>query len=230
MGIVFGKVDVAEPQFDLLLERDGRSVSTPYEIRRYGDRFAIETEYQGEKERSPFMALAGYIGVMGKPENEGDESIAMTAPVVMERVPNEDSGKAIDMTAPVVRKGGVNDGSLKKMQFILPAEYDSLSKIPKPTNPDVHIVELPPAVGAVHRFTGSYDEESSRKMATWLARQLREDGVDMTEEDALEKYQFFGYNPPFTISFLRRNEVWIELTQEQVNDLTQNFYSRDAAN
>ena len=58
MGIVFGKTGVAEPAFDLLLSRP---TTTPYEIRRYSTRFAIETEYSG-RDGAGFMALAGYIG------------------------------------------------------------------------------------------------------------------------------------------------------------------------
>ena len=47
MGIVFGKVTVAEPAFEILLERTSyaRNVKTSYEIRKYGERFAAEVAY-----------------------------------------------------------------------------------------------------------------------------------------------------------------------------------------
>ena len=48
-------------------------------------------------------------------------------------------------------------------------------------------------------------------MAVGLGKQLEKDGINMP--DALEKFQFWGYNPPFTIPYFRRNEVWIPLTQ-----------------
>ena len=35
--------------------------------------------------RSPFMKLAGYIGVGSAPQNEGENKIAMTAPVTMKK-------------------------------------------------------------------------------------------------------------------------------------------------
>jgi len=233
MGMILGKIDVAEPAFDVMLSRQPPTATIPYEIRKYGTRFAIETEFvEGAKDdnmRSPFMALAGYIGVISDPENEGATSIAMTAPVAMMDT-GEKKGIKIDMTAPVVlQETGISKTdssvlSVKKMQFILPAEYDTITKIPKPTNPDVIVKEIPPAIGAVHRFNGRFNERRSRVKVSLLVKQLIEDGVsDMTEEEALTKFQYWGYNPPFTIPFLRRNEVWIELTKKQVDYLVKKF-------
>merc|ERR1711862_917985 len=103
-GMVFGKINEEEPPFEILLNRnsliatadgDNKSASTaaktPYVIRKYGKRYAIETEWSKKSDekdmmkqtRSPFFALAGYIGVMKDPENEGSQKIAMTAPVAM---------------------------------------------------------------------------------------------------------------------------------------------------
>ena len=219
MGIVFGKVTVAEPAFEILLERTSyaRNVKTSYEIRKYGERFAAEVAYDDSDDTgTPFKALASYIGVFGKPQNEGGESMSMTAPVVIE------GGTPIAMTAPVVMENSGN--SEKTMKFVLPAEYDDMSKIPKPTNPAVHIEEIPPQVGVVHRFSGSLSDDKNQQMAKALADQLMADGVEgMSENFALEPFQFWGYNPPFTIPMLRRNEVWLELTEEQVDHLLNQF-------
>eukprot|EP00586_Coscinodiscus_wailesii_P009692 CAMPEP_0172509862 /NCGR_PEP_ID=MMETSP1066-20121228/224025_1 /TAXON_ID=671091 /ORGANISM="Coscinodiscus wailesii, Strain CCMP2513" /LENGTH=248 /DNA_ID=CAMNT_0013288569 /DNA_START=84 /DNA_END=830 /DNA_ORIENTATION=+ len=243
MGMVFGKVDVAEPAFEVMFSR--ASAEVVYEIRKYGKRFAIETEMikagssasatdEDTQMRSPFMALAGYIGVMGKPQNEGLESIAMTAPVVMtseDKTKSSDSGNEgvpIAMTAPVVMTDGERastDMKMSKMQFILPVEYDDVSKIPKPTNPNVVVKELSGAVGAVHRFTGSFNQEHNTQKLTELLKQLNEDGVKINEEEAAKKCEFWGFNPPWTIPFLRRNEIWVELTQEQVDELKRKFSS-----
>ena len=53
-------------------------------------RYAIETPMgplssESEGRRSPFMTLAGYIGVRGAPQNEGGKKIVMTAPVAMKQ-------------------------------------------------------------------------------------------------------------------------------------------------
>ena len=215
MGSVFGKESVKEPPYEVLLER--KTGKTPYELRKYGTRYAASVEYVSADDTStPFMTLAKYIGVFGAPQNEGSTSIAMTAPVVMEQEPT-----AIAMTAPVVME---TDGTSKKMMFMLPVEYDDMSKIPKPTNPVVRIEEIPSEVGAVYRYNGSFNAKINRKKAQVLGAQLMSDEVPgMTEEFVLENFQFWGYNPPFTIPYFKRNEVWLKLNDGQVNYLKEKF-------
>lgn len=229
MGIVFGKTGVAEPAYDILLSRDPPATSLGYEIRRYGTRFAIETEYAGEDAGSAFRILAGYIGVGQAPQNDSSQTIAMTAPVVTDAATSEKKqGKPIAMTAPVVTKVKEEEGDnppKKTMQFILPAEYDDLSKIPKPTNPKVAVCEVPSAVGATHQFNGWVKEEKARGKVTALVKALNKDGLDMQEADAHQKSLLWQYHPPFTIPNLRRNEVWIELNDDQVNVLVKKFPS-----
>ena len=194
---------------------------------------------------SPFRALAQYIGVFGDAQNDGGKSIAMTAPVVIEGDDDEKDtnvggggGTKIAMTAPVVitssesakqqqqqQEGGKNH--MKTMKFILPAEYDEMSKIPKPTNPNVHIVSIPPQVGAVHRYNGDRDDKHNMEIVRNLAEQLSADGIEgMTTDFALQHYQFWGFNPPFTIPYFRRNEIWLELTSEQANALVTKYGQR----
>lgn len=221
MGSIFGKQTVAEPHFEVLLDRN--HVQTPYELRQYGQRFAATFAYDdADDTSSPFRALANYIGVFGRPQNEGHEAISMTAPVVIESGITE--GEKIAMTAPVVTE--MEDGK-RVMKFLLPEEYDELSKIPKPTNPGVKIEEIPPQVGVVHRYHGSLESEHNREMAIDLADQLMADGVEgISEEYALNHFQFWGYNPPMTLPYFRRNEVWLQLTEEQAEYLMQSYSNR----
>ena len=170
--MIFGKIGVEEPAFELLLTRALFSPQTSYDIRKYGKRYAIETTMSSsDKNSTPFMRLAGYIGVTKAPENASNQAIAMTAPVAMEK--NHENG-------------------MKSMKFILPSTYDDLSKIPQPTNADrVEVKEIPPAVGAVHRFSGTFDEAKCHEKVKALAAQLLIDGVNLpTSEDgqaALDK-------------------------------------------
>jgi hypothetical protein len=223
MGSVFGKETVAEPAFDVLMERTGHTVNTPYELRQYGERFAAEVQYSAEDDKgNGFRTLARYIGVFGTPENEGNTAISMTAPVVTEGDNSKAAAKTIAMTAPVVMEN--NDQGTKTMKFMLPAEYDELSKIPKPTNPDVHIEEIPPQAGVVHRFSGSISDATNRQMAAQLSEQLTADGLDrMSVDYVLDHYQYWGYNPPFTLPMFRRNEIWVELTDSEVQQLVETF-------
>lgn len=136
---------------------------------------------------TPFRALAAYIGVFGNPQNKAKQSMAMTAPVALE------SGIPIAMTAPVVMENDPKSGASKKMMFFLPEQYDEISKIPVPLNPAVKIAEVPPAVGAVHRFSGTYDDKTNKAKALELSSQLRDDGLDrMTDEYVAAHYQFWG--------------------------------------
>jgi hypothetical protein len=188
--------------------------------------------------------------VFGEAENDGVEGMAMTAPVAMEKkgtpmamtapVAMGKKGTPMAMTAPVAmeRKGtpmamtapvamgndASSDQGSKTMKFFLPAEYDAMEKIPKPTNPDVKIVEIPPQVGVVHRYSGSFSQKLHDEKAKALSAQLQEDGIDrMTEDYVMQNYQFWGFNAPFTIPMFRRNEVWLELTLEEVEILQKKF-------
>ena len=245
MGMVFGIQREEEPSYTVLLDRTAATTGTttsctPYEIRRYGTRYAIETVFDDNERssnnkdgtRSPFMKLAGYIGVLSDPQNESREGIAMTAPVAMQRQQSGGKGgggggEKIAMTAPVAmhRTAAASSGGTRKMQFFLPSKYDSPEKIPTPTNPDVTVREIPPAVGAVHRYSGTFSESKSRDKARALVDALRADGLggghklELGADEAMGAYQFWGYNPPFTIPTFRRNEVWIELSEEQVEAL-----------
>ena len=112
-----------------------------------------------DKDSTPFMRLAGYIGVTKSPENANNEAIAMTAPVAMDK--NHENG-------------------MKSMKFILPSTYDDMSKIPQPNNAEnVKVKEVPPAVGAVHRFSGAFDESTCHEKVKALAAQLSIDGVSL---------------------------------------------------
>lgn len=220
--MVFGKTGVEEPVFEVLMKHSS-SAGFPYEVRKYGQRYAAETLLT--EDNDAFSRLARYIGVFGEPENEGSQPISMTAPVAKETKP----ATTIAMTAPVVKRGQTGNEQQRVMQFYLPSQYDSYSKIPKPTNPAVYIREIPPAVGAVHRYSGSFSDEVARENVRQLVLQLNQDGVEnLTEQFALTEYLWWGYNPPFTLPPLRRNEVWIPLTPQQVERLVNGFSGSDA--
>ena len=278
MGMVFGIQREEEPAYAVVLDRTAvyrkRAGVVPYEIRRYGTRYAIEAAFDdpppppaststgenadnkksGGKDdgtRSPFMKLAGYIGVMSEAQNEGKEGIAMTAPVAMQgggssggadtkstkKKNKKKKGEKIAMTAPVAmhREGDTSEAGAaaatgdRKMRFFLPSQYDSLDAIPAPTDPGVTVRTVPPAVGAVHRYSGTFSEGTARGRARALVETLLKDGAEVDISLALNGYEFWGYNPPFTIPALRRNEVWVELSEEQAEKLTKMYGGEENA-
>ena len=221
MSSILGKQTVEEPPFDVLLERKQANVDTSYELRKYGKRFAAACTYTSENDMSvPFSTLARYIGVFGPAQNQGGKKISMTAPVVT-------SGTKIGMTVPVVTES--NEDRMV-MKFMLPLEYDDLTKIPKPLDLSVRIEEIPSQTGAVHRYNGKWDEDRKRRIAEDLYQQLVNDGVNITQDYVADNWQFWGYNPPFTIPYFRRNEIWIELNGEQVDVLVEHFSAENDAN
>ena len=125
------------------------------------------------------------------------------------------------MTAPVAT-GNDSASGKRVMQFMLPSDMDDMSKIPKPTNSDVTVKELPAAVGAVVRYSGTFNEENNKAKAKEFAKQLKDDGLDIEEETFMDKHQVWGFNPPWTIPSMRRNEIWIELSEDQVQKLQNN--------
>jgi hypothetical protein len=194
MGIVFGRTGSAEPAFDLI-----RSTSS-YEVRNYGNLFTAVTHIDtakkdGKMSNNAFSTLAKYIGVFGTPENKLQQPIAMTAPVLMD----EDQC-----------------GNTENMAFVLPFEFRSMDEIPSPTDKRVEIKEIPGETVAVAKFSGWYTASAGRAHLKKMCEQLRLDGL--CEDDELTvKWRVAQYHPPFTIPFLRRNEIWVTLDTRKVN-------------
>lgn len=121
------------------------------------------------------------------------------------------------MTAPVI-------SSPQTMQFILPKTIQSVEDAPEPTNRAISLRFVPPKTIAVCRFTGSYQEEVFRKKLDELFNLLQREGfvVDQSGPRSISQtglnWSFAQYNPPFTLPFLRRNEVWIDLSETKATD------------
>eukprot|EP00928_Gymnodinium_smaydae_P087322 TRINITY_DN71599_c0_g1_i1.p1 TRINITY_DN71599_c0_g1~~TRINITY_DN71599_c0_g1_i1.p1 ORF type:complete len:260 (+),score=34.79 TRINITY_DN71599_c0_g1_i1:32-781(+) len=181
LNSVFGVIDVATPAYDLLKRENG------FEIRRYHASTAVETPMTGKgNEGKSFMRLAGFIGVIGAPSNSRKEKIAMTAPVVTTQ---EAKGSSQVM-----------------MQFILPAGVNSSA--PLPTERGVHLITRPAAVFGVRAFSGTWSFSDAEAQAKELATELEASGYSL-KTDA--PWQFFRYNPPWTLPMFRTNEVAVEL-------------------
>ena len=157
------------------------TLSDHVEIRSYGPLVAVETRVEGD-DGDAFSRLFRYISGA----NAANETIKMTAPVA------QTGGR---------RFGG---GTMQTMQFVLPAHL--AANPPAPTDPKVAIVAVPARTLAVIRFSGSFGRRNLdthlQKLREVLARSGR------TAEGAPI---FLGYDPPFTLPFLRRNEVALQI-------------------
>jgi hypothetical protein len=171
----------------------------PFEVRAYAPMIVAEVQVDGDLDDASsqgFRLIAAYI--FG--QNQVSQKIAMTAPVTVEE--KSPQSAKIAMTAPV----GIEAKAGKwTVSFVMPSEY-TMESIPKPINPLVQLRQIPAVKKAVISFTGFYNEqkvtEKTMELDAWIkARNLQPSGVP----------NFARYNPPWTLPFMRRNEVMISL-------------------
>lgn len=166
------------------------------QIRQYQAMVVAETEvtagYQ-EGSGQAFNRLFRYISG----DNKKQQKIAMTTPVIQAPQAEE-----IAMTALVIQQ---KSGSVWLMSFVLPHEY-SFSSAPEPLDSRVMIKQIADKKVAVLRYSGSLSEqgieEKSRELADWLINQGYK---------AISSSRSAAYDPPWTLPFLRRNEVHIDI-------------------
>ena len=103
----------------------------------------------------------------------------------------------IAMTAPVQQ----SMAGEKEMAFMMPAEYD-LEDLPEPDDQRVSFRKAPAYTAAVIQFSGWASAEKSDENWQQLRRFLIAEGIDITGEPTLNQY-----NPPWTLPFMRRNEI-----------------------
>lgn len=116
-------------------------------------------------------------------KNDKTEKIAMTAPVFMNQ-----SGEGTE-----------------KMSFVLPAGF-SLAMAPNPTDLTVKLEEIKDYRVAVIRFSGFFNQASIFHHQSLLLNWIADRGLTTTGAAKAA-----GYNPPFTLPFLRRNEIVISV-------------------
>ena len=167
------------------------------EIRRYAPQIAAEAVVEGPVETARnegFRRVAGYI--FG--DNTAKASVAMTAPVVQGREPSGGS-QSIAMTSPVVQQpAGAGSWSI---QFIMPAKY-TMATLPQPNDPRVRLVEIPARTFAVVRFSGLGRDDAVARHEKALDAALAGSSWRAVGEPVT-----WYYDPPWTVPFLRRNEV-----------------------
>lgn len=188
MSGIFGRINVETPVHKLLKK------TGDYEIRHYPSMIMASTPTGAEGTDSyvasnGFRSLANYIfgGNKSKAAAGGKEAISMTAPVL-------------------------TDSS--KMYFVLPgSKYNSTSELPEPLSGDVEFTEIKDAVYATCYFTGTASKESFIEQRDKLLKALlTDDEYKVKVDENGEKEVFLArYNAPWTLPFLRTNEVFLRV-------------------
>jgi effector-binding domain-containing protein len=118
-----------------------------YEIRKYSDRLAIETEISNQG--SSFRKLFNYISG----NNEDNEEIKMTTPVTQ-----------------VEKKGSMT------MQFYLPSRFNK-DNIPSPSNSDVKVLNIKGGYYAAIIYSGRASDKNFIKHKSILENELKKDDI-----------------------------------------------------
>jgi hypothetical protein len=116
-----------------------------------------------------------------------------------------ESGQKIAMTAPVLVQ---HQGEESGMSFVVPRAV-AAAKVPAPEAAEVSLDTMPPARFAVFTYSGRRTDRNEgdalQKLRAWMAeKNLQSEGEPV----------FAYYDPPWTLPFLRRNEVMLRVAKE----------------
>jgi effector-binding domain-containing protein len=190
---VVGQSNVETAAYTLLKADDTQQI----EVRNYESMVLVSTDVSGSS-GSPFRKLFNYISG----ENQGAVEIPMTAPVIMDDKNTANKGTKISMTTPVFRN---EIAGVSSMSFVMPNDF-TLETTPKPTNPEVRVTELKDYKVAAIRFSGTLSDSNVAKHTKILADWIAQQGYTVINDPVTA-----GYNAPFTLPMMRRNEVFIEV-------------------
>lgn len=190
-----------QPRYEVLRRYDG------FEFRRYMPYIVAEVLVTGDFEavgNQAFEILAGYIN--GK--NRRKEEIAMTAPV--NQSPVMGSGEKIAMTVPVIQTPQGNMADTYVFSFMMPSKY-ALGTLPSPADPRISLRQVEGRLMAARTYSGTWSAPRYKQNETALLQAVQVAGLQPVGAPV-----FARYNSPFTLWFLRRNEVLVEIQADHV--------------
>jgi len=185
----FNAMAIEEPEFISIEKKDA------FEIREYQPKLIAQVLVNGTFDSASskgFRLLADFIFGNNK-TNEGSKKIEMTAPVV-----TRDASEKIEMTAPVISEETEKGWYVS---FNMPKQYTK-ETLPVPNNSEVKIIEIPAEKFAVISFSGLVREKKYAEMLSLLNEEMKKRNLDPKGTAILARY-----NPPWTLPFLRRNEL-----------------------
>lgn len=171
-----------------------------FEVRDYPPHIAAQVRVNGDRQEAinaGFKLLAGYI--FGA--NTRGQSIAMTAPV--EQV--SDAGIAVESVPVEAACTSPAEAESWLVRFVMPRGL-TMDTLPAPNDPTVKLLPMTNARVAAIRFSGLAGEaaiaSNTMELLAWMAvRRLQPAGTPSLAR----------YNPPWTLWFMRRNEILVTL-------------------
>lgn len=192
-----------EPAFTVLKSEKA------YELRDYEPMIVAEVTHPGDRRRASsksFRRLAAYI--FGQDRPEGGESIAMTSPVLQDRVdaPAVDQNQEIAMTAPVMEEE--TDTDVWRMRFVMPSKF-TMATLPAAPD-DITLTEVPARRVAAVKFNGNGSARDLADMEGFLSEWIAKQGLTPVGD-----FEYAFYDAPMVPGPLRRNEVLIEVVADK---------------
>jgi hypothetical protein len=182
-----------EPQFSVLEK------TPPFELRSYAPMILAEVKVEGDLEEASsqgFRLIAAYI--FG--QNQVSEKIAMTTPVTIEG--QTPKSAKIAMTSPVSIESNAGQWIVS---FVMPSQY-TMENLPKPLNSKVQLRQIPAVKRAVIGFSGFYNANKVAERTLELEEWMKTKNLQVASAP-----KFARYNPPWTLPFMRRNEIMIDV-------------------
>ena len=189
-GLVMGGVAMGTEEAAYTVEK----TEGEFQVRQYAPQVVAETLVEAGLEdagNQAFRVLFRYISG----ENRTRSKIAMTAPVGQQR-----QGEKIAMTAPVSQERA---GDRWAVSFMMPSNQ-TLATLPEPADSKVSLRAVPARRMAVVRYSGVWSQDQYDRHLKGLRDWAAAQGLKVEGEPVWARY-----NPPFTLWFLRRNEIWL---------------------
>lgn len=186
-GIHMSRVE--QPKYTVVRQSDS------IEVRAYPPMLVAEVLVEGPQRmaiRQGFRLLANYIFGGNQPQ----QKVAMTAPVQQQSV-------RIAMTTPVQQQATKQGWYVR---FVMPASY-TMATLPKPNDAQVQLRAIPQSEYVVIRFSGTATPAQLQQKTQALQAYVQQHNLKTKGQPT---YAF--YNPPWTLPFLRRNEIMLALT------------------
>ena len=187
-----------EPKYELI-EKSGE-----FELRQYQPMLIAEVLVDGDMDQASgkgFRLIADYIFGNNITEAGSGKKIKMTAPVTIEPRSEE-----ISMTIPVSLK---NISGRWQVSFVMPSKY-TLDTIPLPNNKQIMLRKVPARKVAVLEFSGFANEKNTANRTQELLKWMDKNNLISTGSIELSRY-----DPPWTLPFLRRNEIIVEYAKSK---------------
>lgn len=193
---------IEEPEYQIV------RATEDFELRRYEPQLLAETDVRGGFDKvggKAFGILADYI--FGA--NQASEKIAMTAPVSQRPTESDGqgSGTRIEMTAPVTQRATETAPETYVISFAMPARF-TMDTLPRPNDPRIRLREEPGRLMAARRYSGGWSETRYRTQEARLLNAVRAAGLIPIGQPVYARY-----NSPFSLPFMRRNEVMVEVSE-----------------